>query len=503
MIAGTMFRTPEETALQLELLLLGTITEGTPPEGPLSAAPLDDERWLREMRRVLERVHGLAETGEEAVGLVGAVSPAARAHVSAVLAAGVAARRPVTLLDADLRTGLLSFDARTYAQEGLVDVIRYGVRSPRVVAPTRVPGLSLLPVGSGTVDLAGTWGADSIDLLLRELARTGDLLVVNGPGIEDLDEAGPFLDRIASWILVHEIGASDPEATLRVRDRIGADRLLGVLVLHPRSARPMAPGREHALADEDEYDPEERAERIEDEPTAVFPAAARASLDAPAAASIDDAGQAPPRRRSFLPLVLGLGALGIAAAIVLPRVLSPERGARPSIANGPVLTPEEAERQAEELLGRMSAIDRAPGTTVEDPSPTPPGQEPALPTGQEITTQPPTVAPPPAPAKEPAAKATPPPKPPSASPGGTFAVHLSSLHMESKANEDAAKFRAAGFDVFVRRVDLGAKGIWYRVFAGPFDDRAAADAAADQIKKRGVSEYALVQRISKSAGQAP
>ncbi len=573
MIAGTMFRTPEETALQLELLLLGTITDASFPEGPIAAAPLDDERTLRELRRLFDRVHAQADAGEEGIGVIGAISPAARAIASATIAAGLAARRPVTLLDADLRTGLLSFDARTYAQEGLVDVIRYGVRSPRVVAPTRVAGLSLLPVGSGTVDLAGTWAADSFDLLLRELSRTGDLLVVNGPGEEDLEDAAPFLDRVACWILVHEIGVSEPDATRRIRERIGPDRLLGVLVLHPGHA--VASGREAPVvesfhrggdetlrdldtpvgemqeteapaAQEIETAPSRREPRFEDERFAEAGArTTRPSKAAPIDSPETEDEPTTAARRSLVPILLGVGALALAAVIVLPRLLTSDRGAATTVpgTSEPVLTPEQAERQAAELMVRMNDLEKGPSPIVNEPnlqepltndvaaralpatpggSTTPPGASTTTPGGsttppastnpttatppaatvtpQTTTSRPPGAAmPPPAPVSPPSTSGP----PPRAVSGGTYAVHMSSLHTELKANEDAARFRAAGFDVFVRRVDLGSKGVWHRVYVGPFEDAKSAAAAADLVRARGVSEYAQVQRISKSAVPAP
>src|SRR5688572_25942217 len=155
MTTAIEFRTPEETALQLELLLLGTLTSREFPAGPIPAMPVSDPRVLREIRRMADRIHTLSTEGVEGIGVIGAVPASRRALASTWIAASLAGKRPVTLIDVDLRSAHLSFDEGVYAQEGLVDVLRYGVRSPRVVAPTQVPGVSLLPVGSGTVDLAG------------------------------------------------------------------------------------------------------------------------------------------------------------------------------------------------------------------------------------------------------------------------------------------------------------------------------------------------------------
>ena len=39
----------------------------------------------------------------------------------------------------------------------------------------------------------------------------------------------------------------------------------------------------------------------------------------------------------------------------------------------------------------------------------------------------------------------------------------------------------------VQRVDLGAKGIWYRLRMGPFADKTAAVAACEKLKAEGAT----------------
>jgi cell division septation protein DedD len=70
------------------------------------------------------------------------------------------------------------------------------------------------------------------------------------------------------------------------------------------------------------------------------------------------------------------------------------------------------------------------------------------------------------------------------------------MQTEAKAQQEADRFQAAGYPAFVRRVDLGEKGIWHRVYAGLYDDRAAADRIAQEVRDRGLTDYTLVQRIS-------
>jgi DedD protein len=225
-------------------------------------------------------------------------------------------------------------------------------------------------------------------------------------------------------------------------------------------------------------------------------------------------------RRSRVPLFAAVGVVVIAAAIGIPRLLSPTRTSEES-ADLPAIDAAEAERTAEELLERMNAMGTPPPSEAPQESPPggvsePPGTAasttPSTPTQQSAppqTTTPAQQSPPAAttvekPAATPAPPpAAPPPSVPRGSASGNLAVHVSSVHTSLKAEEETARLKAAGFDVFTRRVDLGPKGTWHRVYVGPFTNRADADAAAEAIRTRGVSDYAQVQRIAPEGGRTP
>jgi hypothetical protein len=55
-----------------------------------------------------------------------------------------------------------------------------------------------------------------------------------------------------------------------------------------------------------------------------------------------------------------------------------------------------------------------------------------------------------------------------------YIVHVSSFHGIDKAREEARDLIGWGYPVFLYRVDLGTKGIWYRVYVGPYDSRESA-----------------------------
>ena len=82
--------------------------------------------------------------------------------------------------------------------------------------------------------------------------------------------------------------------------------------------------------------------------------------------------------------------------------------------------------------------------------------------------------------------------------GGAYAVQLAS---ESSAAEAHASFRAlrakfpnqlGGREPIVRRADLGAKGVYYRVMVGPFASMEKAAGMCGTLKAAGCN--CLVQR---------
>jgi len=72
-----------------------------------------------------------------------------------------------------------------------------------------------------------------------------------------------------------------------------------------------------------------------------------------------------------------------------------------------------------------------------------------------------------------------------------FRIQLAALKSEAEANKTWNRILAKHNDVLgpltvhIVRADLGSQGIYYRVQAGPFADKASAKAACDQLKSAG------------------
>lgn len=78
----------------------------------------------------------------------------------------------------------------------------------------------------------------------------------------------------------------------------------------------------------------------------------------------------------------------------------------------------------------------------------------------------------------------------------TYGLHVSSFRHHDRAFKDCAKLRKKGFDTWINQVDLGKKGIWYRVLVGSFAsvDEARAN-KADVIAVLGLKSATVKSRV--------
>lgn len=67
---------------------------------------------------------------------------------------------------------------------------------------------------------------------------------------------------------------------------------------------------------------------------------------------------------------------------------------------------------------------------------------------------------------------------------GSYVVQLASFKDSTAARKLQKKLDAKGYRLFVEAADLGNKGVWHRVFAGPFADRTTADQVAGQLQQK-------------------
>ena len=121
----------------------------------------------------------------------------------------------------------------------------------------------------------------------------------------------------------------------------------------------------------------------------------------------------------------------------------------------------------------------SPPPTTTPPSPPSPSDTAPVPSAPPAPAQ---AAKPPAPVAKPPAPAT--STAPKAAAGGSFVIQVASTKDQTEAKRLVDRLKAKGFAAAAERADLGAKGIWYRVVAGPYGDQVAAEKAAAQLKKQ-------------------
>ncbi|TYO95686.1 sporulation related protein [Geothermobacter ehrlichii] len=63
-----------------------------------------------------------------------------------------------------------------------------------------------------------------------------------------------------------------------------------------------------------------------------------------------------------------------------------------------------------------------------------------------------------------------------------YVLQVASFRDVKQAEALSRRLAGKGYDAFVRRVDLGGKGIWQRVYVGPYSDRPTAEKAAKKLK---------------------
>lgn len=148
--------------------------------------------------------------------------------------------------------------------------------------------------------------------------------------------------------------------------------------------------------------------------------------------------------------------------------------------------------------GLGSGINFPPEPVSTEPEPAPISK----PSVAEVDPVKPSAPPKPEPKPEPkpvaTAVAAPAPKPvvskPAAVASGSYIVQAAAVKQRQGAEGLRDRMKKKGYAAFVESADLGAKGTWYRVYAGPFGSKSDADQAVRSLKADRISSAPLVKR---------
>lgn len=83
---------------------------------------------------------------------------------------------------------------------------------------------------------------------------------------------------------------------------------------------------------------------------------------------------------------------------------------------------------------------------------------------------------------------------PAAVASGSYLVQVAAVKQRQGAEGLRDRMKKKGYPAFVESADLGAKGTWYRVYAGPFGSKSDADQAVRSLKADRISSAPLVKR---------
>jgi len=65
-----------------------------------------------------------------------------------------------------------------------------------------------------------------------------------------------------------------------------------------------------------------------------------------------------------------------------------------------------------------------------------------------------------------------------------YRIQLASFRTQPDAMRVQQQLLQAGFPALIHKVDLGSKGLWYRIYAGPYHSKSAAEADQKKIGKK-------------------
>lgn len=94
------------------------------------------------------------------------------------------------------------------------------------------------------------------------------------------------------------------------------------------------------------------------------------------------------------------------------------------------------------------------------------------------------------------------PLPAGAQTGLSCLVQVMSVRDKATADREAARITEAGAPAFSHEESLPEKGVWHRVYLGPFDGRGEAEAAAEHLKAEGVINDYIIRMGGQEAAPA-
>lgn len=185
---------------------------------------------LRSLRTSLQ--FALMDSPNHVIAIGGPRPGVGKSFVTANLARVFAdAGKRVLLLDADLRKGTLHKYLGIHRAPGLAEVIAGGVSVADVLQKSRLPGIDCIPRGSSPLNPSELLGGDRFKVLIEDLARNYDIVLVDLPPILAVTDAA-LVGRVAGVNLLVVRAAWHPVRELQLAVKAYAEngvRLAGLV----------------------------------------------------------------------------------------------------------------------------------------------------------------------------------------------------------------------------------------------------------------------------------
>ncbi len=169
-------------------------------------------------------------------GFPGEGKTATAANLAAILGQ---LNKKVLLMDGDLHKPRLHEVFKLSNRAGLVSVLAESADPARVIQPTSLQGVSMMPAGPMSPNPSGLLSSDAMTDLLAYARRTFDYIVIDSPPILAVADGLILGSRSDGVVICVHGGKTAREQVLRVRDKLQQSNveILGVLINNLRDAQ--------------------------------------------------------------------------------------------------------------------------------------------------------------------------------------------------------------------------------------------------------------------------
>jgi capsular exopolysaccharide synthesis family protein len=192
-------------------------------------------RQVSESIRMLRTKIYYPESGKppRSILVISAIPGEGKSFVSANLGVSIAQGidKHALLVECDMRRPNLGKMFGLANSRGLVDYLQSGTPIEQLIQPTSMPKLSLLTSGKPPKNPAELIGTQKMATLIEDLERQNPdrLIILDSPPMQAASEADVLAKKVDKIILVIRWGYSRREHALQLIEKIGRDKILGVV----------------------------------------------------------------------------------------------------------------------------------------------------------------------------------------------------------------------------------------------------------------------------------